>query len=142
MPHVIETVQIGMDPDSLWRKAGHFGDVGAWHPALARVDSEGDQPGAIRRVETKQGDKQIEQLDQVDPVRHLYRYSMKETAMPVANYSAEFRIDGSDPGASTVVWSAKFDVTAGNEENGVEIVRQFLRRGLYNLRKTCGRPTA
>ena len=142
MPHVIETMRIGVDPETLWRKAGHFGDVGAWHPALAKVDSEGDRPGALRRVETKQGDRQVEQLDQVDPRQHLYRYSLKETAMPVANYTAEFRIDRAAEGASTVIWSASFDVTAGNEENGAEMIRQFLKRGLLNLRKTCERPTA
>jgi mxaD protein len=135
-------MQIGLDAESLWRKAGHFGDVGAWHPALARVESEGDQPGAIRRIETRQGDKQVEQLDQIDPVRHLYRYSMKESALPLANYTAEFRIDNADMGTSTVIWSARFEVTAGNEDNGIEIVRQFLKRGLHNLKRTCARPTA
>src|ERR1700704_3856806 len=108
MPDVIETMRIGMDPESLWQKAGHFGDVGAWHPALAKVDSEGDQPGAVRRVQTRQGDKQVEQLDQIDQERHLYRYSMKETAMAVANYTAEFRIDRAGEGATTVTWSRHF----------------------------------
>jgi hypothetical protein len=142
MPHVTETMRIEMDPESLWRKAGHFGDVGDWHPALTKVDSEGDQPGALRRVETKKGGKQVEQLDLIDPDRHLYRYSMKEAAMPVANYTAEFRIDGAGHEASTVTWSAHFDVTSGNEENGVEMVRQFLQLGLHSLRKQCARPTA
>ncbi len=142
MPNVIETMRIGMDPESLWRQVGHFGDVGAWHPALTKVDSEGDRPGAVRHVQTKRGDRQGEQREQIDQARHLYRYSMKETAMAVANYTAEFRIDSAGEGASTVIWSAHFDVTSGNEENGVEMIRQFLQLGLHSLRKQCTRPTA
>jgi len=142
MPNVIETMRIGMDPESLWRQVGHFGDVGAWHPALAKVDSEGDRPGAVRHVQTKRGDRQVEQLEQIDQARRLYRYSMKETAMAVANYTAEFRIDSAGEGASTVIWSAHFDITSGNEENGVEMIRQFLQLGLHSLRKKCTRPTA
>jgi len=60
----------------------------------------------------------------------------------VANYTAEFRIDSAGEGASTVIWSAHFDITSGNEENGVEMIRQFLQLGLHSLRKKCTRPTA
>lgn len=139
MPHVSETMIIRMDSESLWQKAGHFGDLGAWHPALAKVESEGEHPGAVRRAETRQGERQVEQLDQVDPERHLYRYSLKEAALPVTNCTAEFRIDSAGEGTSNVVWSASFDVTSGNEQNGVEIVRQFLKRGLLNLKTQCTR---
>jgi hypothetical protein len=63
MPTVTETAQIDLDAGSVWKKAGSFGAVGEWHPMLARVQSAGDYPDALRTAETKEGEKQVERLE-------------------------------------------------------------------------------
>ena len=100
---------------------------------LAKVIGGGEAPGALRCIQTWDGEIQVERLEAVDSVRHCYRYSMEETALPVANYSAEFCIDEAGAGASTVTWSARFDVVPGYEKQGVAKVRDFIRAGLSRL---------
>jgi Polyketide cyclase / dehydrase and lipid transport len=116
MPTVTETTQIDLAADRLWKKAGSFGAVGEWHPMLAKVESSGDHPGALREVETKNGEKLVERLEAFEASRRLYRYSIQSTAMPIRNYAGEFRIDDADHRGSNVIWSVSFDVTSGNKK--------------------------
>ena len=130
---VTETARVPVDPEMLWRRIGSFVAVGEWHPLLAKVDSDGDEPGATRRVVTRSGDIRVERLESFDPSLHVYRYSLREHETPVTNYTAEFRIDGTDTGTSIVTWSARFDIVSGGEEEGQRTVREFLKAGLCNL---------
>lgn len=135
MPHVEVAAEIAEDPDTLWREVGSFRDVGKWHPMLASVDADGEQPGARRTAETHDGARQVELLDDVDPAARRYRYSMESTPLPVRDYVAEFRIDPAGSKASRVVWSSDFRVTSGDEAAGVEMIRGFLAAGLDELRR-------
>lgn len=107
MPHHVETTaEINVDPDSLWRKVGSFQGVGSWHPMVRTVEGMGEQPGALRTAVSKDGQKQVEQLEEVDPERRFYRYAMVSSAMPVRNYVAEFGVHsnstGKTPSSGTV----------------------------------------
>ncbi|MGY4622445.1 SRPBCC family protein [Bradyrhizobium sp. USDA 4486] len=112
MTNVVETARIAERPDVLWRDVGLFGAIGQWHPLLSKVESEGEHPGALRAAEAKDGSRQIERLLEATPAKHLYRYRMEKTAMPVRDYSAEFRIEDNHDGTSTVVWLAEFEPTS------------------------------
>ena len=135
MINVTETKRIHVNADTLWRKVGAFGGVGDWHPLLAKVESDGEQVGSHRTAETRQGDRQIERLDEMDPQARCYRYSMESTPMAVQDYHAEFCVADEGSDVSTVVWSAHFHVTAGDESQTVGAIRSFLRAGLDNLAK-------
>src|SRR5215831_4583526 len=111
MEHSAVTAVINADPDSLWRQIGSFQGVGAWHPMLATVEGQGEQPGAVRKATGKDGQQQVERLVEVDPSGHFYRYMMEATAMPVTDYSAEFRVRDSGDGRSLIEWSSDFEVT-------------------------------
>lgn len=133
MPEITETIHLRNDADTVFGEIGGFGAIGDWHPMLARVDSEGDTAGSLRRAETTEGATQTERLDTVDAEHRWYRYAMQETQLPVTNYTAEFRVDPADADASTVTWSASFDVVSGDESDGVDMIRQFIRAGLESL---------
>jgi mxaD protein len=105
MAELKETAHIDMAPDDLWQKIGSFDAVGKWHPMLAKV-------GALRHVEGKDGSKQVERLEAFDPTARSYRYAIEETAMPVDNYTAQFHVDAEEKGGSTVMWSARFNVSS------------------------------
>jgi hypothetical protein len=62
MQHVVATATIGMAPGRLWQEIGSFQGVGAWHPMLAAVDGDGEQPGAVRTATGKDGSEQVERL--------------------------------------------------------------------------------
>ena len=137
MAQVSESARIGMDASGLWEQVGRFGEF-VWHPLLARVESIGNQPGALRHLETTDGQRQIERLDEIDAEHHLYRYTIQESALPIDNYRAELRIDALSDHSSWVTWSARFDVLAGDEVTEADSVRRFLRMGLDGLRAYYG----
>jgi Polyketide cyclase / dehydrase and lipid transport len=91
MPHIQATAQIPVDPVTLWRTAGSFHSVGRWHPMVVHVEGQGNEPGALRIAQTRDGQQQVEQLQEVDPGQRLYRYAMISTPMPVTDYVGEFR---------------------------------------------------
>ena len=130
MEHVVATATISMAPDRLWREIGPFQGVGAWHPMLAAVDGDGEQPGAVRKATGKDGSEQVERLVEKDPSGHFYRYVMEARAMPVTGYSAEFRARKGGNGTSVVEWSSEFEVTAGPPSQMVDLVQGFLEAGL------------
>lgn len=133
MPRITESTTIGVDPDTLWNEIGSFGSVGDWHPMLNSVEVFGEGAGALRIAHAKAGAAQAERLQALDPARHLYRYSMEKTSMPVRDYLGEFRIDSAGDAASTVVWSAQFELTADGDGRTVESVRHFLHAGTESL---------
>ena len=135
MPRITETATIGLDADTLWNEVGSFGSVGDWHPLLDSVDVFGEGTGAMRIAHPRQGAAQAERLQTLDPARHLYRYSMEKTSMPVCEYMGEFRIDPAGDTASTIIWSAQFELTADGDGRTVESVRQFLHAGTESLRR-------
>ena len=138
MPRITATATIGLDPKTLWDEIGAFGSVGDWHPLLNSVAVFGEGTGAMRIARPKEGAAQAERLQALDPERHLYRYTMEETSMPVRDYTGEFRIDPAGDAASTVVWSAQFELTPDGDGKTVESVRHFLRAGTESLRRRFG----
>lgn len=131
---IIESVRVAAAPGALWREIGGFGAVGAWHPLLARVDCEGESPGARRSAEGQDGSRQIERLLEASAEGHFYRYRMESTGMPVRNYEGELRVENADASASTVVWSAEFE-PVGEEHQVAQSVHSFLKTGLDNLER-------
>ena len=77
----------------------------------------------------------MERLQYVDPNRHIYRYQMESTSLPVRDYVGEFRVDDSGDGTSTLTWSAQFDISAGEENEIVEMIESFLEAGVDSLKE-------
>src|SRR5262245_47955570 len=111
-----------------------FGGIDEWHPLLMAVESDGECSGSLRTATTKDGSRQTEQLLQMDPARHFYRYCMETSASPVRDYIAELRIRDNGDGTSTVIWSADFEPMPGSP-SPVEAIRAFSRSGLDNVAK-------
>ncbi|PSK98696.1 mxaD protein [Haloactinopolyspora alba] len=135
MPHAEATATIATDADTLWRVAGDFGSVGAWHPWLTSTSTDGAEPGARRTAIAADGSQQIEQLVHIDPANRYYRYTMESTPLPVADYVAEFRIDPIDGSSCVIRWTADFRATSGQEADAVDTVQSFLAAGVEELRQ-------
>jgi mxaD protein len=138
MPRITETATLARDPETLWNEIGAFGSVGDWHPMLNSVEVFGEGAGALRIAHAKAGATEAERLQTLDPARHLYRYRLEKTSMPVCDYEGEFRIDRSRDDTSTVVWSAQFELTPDGDGRTVESVRHFLHAGTESLRRRFG----
>ena len=135
MAHVEVIAKVPVKADALWQEIGSFQGVAHWHPMLEKVEGEGEQPGAIRIPESKDGHKQIERLREISLVRHFMRYEIVSSPMPIKNYVAELRVADNGDGSSTVVWGGDFLVTSVDEIQTVEAIQGFLAAGLENLQK-------
>jgi mxaD protein len=139
MAHAEASVDIPVDADTLWSRVGSFQSVDDWHPMLESLNGEGEQPGAVREAVTKQGQRQVERLREVDPSARFYRYTIDSSSLPVRAYVAEFRVDATGEGASTVCWLSDFEVDQGAATDTVDTVRAFLTAGLENLQRQYAR---
>lgn len=135
MPHAKATADVPVDVDTLWRQIGSFQGVGDWHPMLTKVEGDGEAPGATRTATAADGSQQVEWLQDADPAEHRYSYVMESTPLPVRDYTGRFSANAAGDDATTVRWSADFEVTSKDEARAVDMVQGFLDAGLDNLRQ-------
>ena len=133
MAQLRATTTLHVEPDTLWRDIGHFGDVGKWYPSLENLESDGEFVGARRVFETKFAGEQTERLQALDPETRRYSYVIESTGLPVTHCTAELRVDDNGDGSSTLVWSAEFD--AHGDDSAVEMLERFFEDGVAGLRK-------
>jgi Polyketide cyclase / dehydrase and lipid transport len=116
--------------DSMWHDLGSFQALARWHPMVKATHGEGEEPGATRSVESRDGLAWVERLTEVDPEQRLYRYEVTSKDVPITDFRGEFRMREDGPSKCTVVWTAQFAVTSGDEKKVSDTVREYLRAGV------------
>jgi mxaD protein len=134
MTRVKASEEFPVDADTLWQEIGSFQGVGDWHPMLTSVSGFGETTGSVRNVTSRDGQKQIERLREINRSEHYYRYDIISTQMPISQYKGELRVHDSGDRTSRVVWSSAFRTKSGDESKTAEMVRQFLQAGLDSLK--------
>lgn len=133
MAHFEATADVPVHADILWQAIRSFQGIGDWHPMLASVRGDGEQPGAIRTAVAEDGSEQVERLLEIDLVNRAYRYAMESSAMPVRDYRAHLGVQAKSDGISTVRWTRDFQVTTEDEEQTAGMVHTFLAAGVHSL---------
>ena len=54
MPQVQALATLHRSAESMWRELGSLQDIARWHPMVAAVHDEGQEPGATWTIETLQ----------------------------------------------------------------------------------------
>jgi Polyketide cyclase / dehydrase and lipid transport len=98
-----------------------------------------DMFAAMPRI-TQSGTDQVERLETLDRRRHLYRYTLERTTLPVCDYTGEFRIERVGEATSRIVWSARFGLTPDGDGRTIESIRRFLHAGTESLKSRYGTP--
>ena len=137
MSTVTVSTRLGVPADQVWEVVGHFNALPEWHPAVEK--SELGEGGSIRRLTLVGGGSIVERLERTSDDDRVYRYSILESPLPVANYSAEIRIHPHEDGNScTVAWSSDFQAAGATPETALETIRGIYEAGFENLRKMFG----
>lgn len=133
MPQVQAFATVHRSAASMWSELGSFQGLARWHPMVESSRGEGEEPCATRSVQTRNGVTWVERLLEVDPQLRLYRYEVTSEDMPVTDFRGEFHIREDGSSKSTVVWTAQFAVTPGDEKTVSDTVREFFRAGVRSI---------
>jgi mxaD protein len=140
-----EAATIAASPEVVWKIAGDFAGIGAWHPLVQSVETAGaNTPGSERTLILAKG-KISDGLDDYDATKHIYGYRLaKENveAFPVSFYTATFAVEDAGGGTSRVIWNARFyRGDTGNfpsdelgDDAAIAAMTEFFRRGLEGLK--------
>ncbi len=143
---VTEKVTINASADKVWTKAHNFGDLGAWHPAVAKTEMIGgnnNQSGAVRLLTLQDGGTIKETLTAYDANRKTLSYVINEGVLPVSNYASTLTVNPVSANISEVTWAANFKrkdlsdkpATGQDDEAASKTITAVFQGGLANLKK-------
>lgn len=143
---VSQEVSINAPADVVWAKVSNFGDLGAWHPAVAKteiLEGTNNQDGAVRLLTLQDGGTVKEKLIAYDPSKNTYSYQILEGVLPVSGYASTIQVLPVTEKTSKVTWSSNFkrkDLSSHpakgqDDESAVNTITAVYKAGLDNLKK-------
>jgi Polyketide cyclase / dehydrase and lipid transport len=125
---------------AIWELIGDFGDTGKWsgRPPEACVQS-GEGIGALRTLTLADG-RQI--VDRLDAMGHMfYTYSIVQSPLPVASYTATMMVEAIDQARCRFTWSGNFVPNAISDEQAVAFFDDVYRSGLAMIERALSEET-
>lgn len=142
---VEKTVVIKAAPAKVWAVVKDFGNMHAWHPAIASTKLEKKGEETFRTLTLKDGGTIYEKLRTADDADMKLKYEIVDGVAPVADYNSFMQVTaGPGAGESTVTWVGRFyrtyklnpPIPAGqDDETAVKFVTGVYDSGLANLKK-------
>ena len=142
---VEKTIVIKAAPAKVWAVVKDFGNMQAWHPAIASTKLEKKGEETHRTLTLKGGGEITEKLRSADDKEMKIKYEITGGVAPVADYNSFIQVTaGPGAGESTVTWVGRFyrtyklnpPIPAGqDDETAVKFVTGVYDGGLANLKK-------
>jgi carbon monoxide dehydrogenase subunit G len=147
---VEKSVVIKAPPAKVWAMVKDFGNLQAWHPAIAsdKLEQKKDENGEMatfRTLTLKSGGEIIEKLRSSDDAAMKIKYEITGGVAPVADYNAVMTVAaGPGAGESTVTWVGRFyrtyklnpPIPAGQDDaTATAFITGVFDSGLANLKK-------
>ncbi|WP_088343653.1 MULTISPECIES: SRPBCC family protein [Rhodomicrobium] len=128
-------VEIRGEKAAVWAKIGGWCAIADWLPPIAKCEESSAGGKKIRTLTTKDGGVIKETLIKSEPLS--YSYTIDESPLPVANYTATLAVlpDDDDEDEVNVVWSAKFDPKGASEADAKKVIEGIFKDGLAEIRK-------
>jgi len=121
----------------VWNVIGNFNALPDWHPAVEGSEQTEEDGATIRRLTLVGGGAIIEKLEKVDDKERLYTYSILESPLPVANYTATIRVREKKGGCS-VEWASEFEPSGASENEVTKAIRGIYEAGFGQLKTMFG----
>ena len=142
---VEKTIVIKAAPAKVWAVVKDFGNMHAWHPAIASTKLEKKGEETFRTLTLKDGGTIYEKLRNADDADMKLKYEIVDGVAPVADYNSFMQVTaGPGAGESTVTWVGRFyrtyklnpPIPAGqDDETAVKFVTGVYDSGLANMKK-------
>lgn len=142
---VEKSVVIKAPPAKVWAMVKDFGNMQAWHPAIAstKLEKKGDE--THRTLTLKSGGDINEKLRSADDKDMKLKYEITGGVAPVADYNSVMTVTaGPAAGESTVTWVGRFyrtyklnpPIPAGQDDaTATGFITGVYDSGLANLKK-------
>jgi hypothetical protein len=138
MPKVSLSSNYPVSPETIWEMIGKFNSIPEWHPAVTRCDVETTGNTTLRRLHLIGGGTILEKLEKSDEDGQSYSYSIVESPLPVANFSATIRVHETEGGGCSIEWTGEFEAAGAPDNEAVKAIEGIYQAGLDNLRKMFG----
>lgn len=136
---VVKSVELNQPVDVVWEKVANFGDLGAWHPAVAKteiVSGKNNKAGAKRVLTLQDGGKINETLTAYNSKAKTYAYKITEGVLPVSEYASTISVHSNGDGKSVVVWESHFlPKSPADEKTASDTIKGVYDGGLNQLKK-------
>ena len=143
---VVEKVTINAPADKVWSKVADFGDLGAWHPAVAKteiISGTNNKQGAVRKLTLQDGGTIVETLTNYSASGMTYSYVINEGVLPFSGYASTIQVKPLSASTAEVTWKGDFkrkDTSATpakgqDDEAATTTAHAVYRGGLDNLKK-------
>lgn len=135
MPTVDHGALVDADVHRTWSVLKRFGEIAAWHPAIAESRIEGDlpdgMPGCVRVLRLSDGGTLRERLLAMDEANRGFTYRFDEAPLPVDDYHLTVSVmPVSGEPRSFIRWTARFDVRPGHDPaEQVSVIRGLVVGG-------------
>ncbi len=136
MAKVSMSTDLNVTPEEVWELIGGFNALPDWHPAVEKSKLENN--GTMRKLSLVGGGTIIEKLEKLDEDEHLYTYSIVNSPLPVANYTATIRVKDAGGGKTNVEWSSEFNAEGASESDAIKVIQGIYQAGFDNLKKMFG----
>jgi mxaD protein len=137
--YVIKYVNINAPVSKTWEKISKFGDLGAWHPAVAKTEITGGtegKKGAKRTLTLQDGGKINEKLTAYNAKNRTMSYIITDSVLPVTGYASNLHVYSNGADKSVVVWEGSFMPKApADEKTASDTIGGVYEGGLANLKK-------
>ncbi|MFG1226186.1 SRPBCC family protein [Xanthobacter wiegelii] len=132
-------------PDAVWKIAGDFAGIGAWHPMVKAVKAKGGNAAGAERVLVLEKGEITDGLDDVDTAQRSLSWRLNTEnveAMPVSFYTITLSVSDAGGGKSEVVMAGRFyrgDTSNFppdelNDEAAVAAMTAFFEAGVNGLK--------
>lgn len=137
--YVIKSINIDAPANKAWAKIAKFGDLGAWHPAVAKTDivkGRDGERGADRVLTLQDGGKINETLTAYSAQDKSMSYVITESVLPVNGYASTLRVMPNGANKSVVIWEGSFKSKApADDKAALDTISGVYEGGLGNLKK-------
>jgi len=137
MAKISMSTKVGVPAEKVWELIGGFDALPRWHPAISKSELKKDGNTTIRTLHLVGGGVVRERLERSDDSGRTYTYTILESPLPVANYTATIHVTGEGDDC-TVEWSSEFNPSGAPENDAVKVIEGIYKAGFDNLQKIFG----
>ena len=122
----------------VWAALSDFGGIKVGGP-ITSFETQGEGVGMVRTIGMA-GGIVVERLDEHDPDRMVFAYSItnEDCPLPVSGYSARVQITDKGDGTCHVNWRGTFEPKGASETEACKVVEGIYRGGIAGARKAVG----